>query len=303
MKKIVVILLLILPFILIYSISFTGKILAKYTHVSVERIVLLDEQSEEYEEGTIIKLGKGEEYILRVKVLPELANNKDFTISILDKNVCEIDEEGWTIKALDYGISEVVLMAKDNKVTYSFFIRVTDDDIQSIATNVTELTLGIGKEGNIVPTIYPITTLQENRNLIFTSDNPNIATVNAIGKVTGVAAGETWITIRSDYKEDVFTQVKVTVSADVIDVISFNVNGVYQTSQATLDLTSMTEITVENYTDLTYKVTSNVSNADVSRMGEGIVTFHKNGMYKIEVSVKHEGQIYTASLMVLFKNE
>ena len=302
MKKIVVILLLILPFVLVYSISFTGKVLAKYTHISVERIVLLDDDAEEYEDGTVIKLGKGEEYTLRVKVFPDLASNKDFTVSILEKDVCEIDKEGLIVKALDYGTSEVVLTAKDNKVTYSFFIRVTDDDIQAIETNVTELTLGIGREGNIVPTIYPITTLQENRNLIFTSDAPNIAKVNANGKVTGVAAGETWITIRSDYKEDVFTKVKVTVSADVIDVITFNVNGVYQTSQAMLDLKSMTEITVENYTDLTYKVTSNTSNADLSRIGEGIVTFHKNGMYKIEVSVKHEGQIHTASLMVFFRS-
>lgn len=303
MKKIVVILLLILPFVLIYSISFTGKIMAKYTHVSVERIVLLDAQLEEYEEGTTIKLGKGEEYILRVKVLPELASNKDFTISILDKNVCEMDEEEGRIKALDYGTSEVVLTAKDNKATYSFFIRVTDDDIQSIETDVTQLTLGIGKEGNIETRILPATTLQENRNLIFTSDDPTIAKVNANGKVTGVAAGETWITIRSDYKEDVFTKVKVIVSVDAVDVISFNVSGVYQTSQATLDLKSMTEITVENYTDLTYKVTSNVSNADVSRIGEGVVTFKKNGMYKIEVSVKYEGQTHTALLMVFFKNE
>ena len=302
MKKIVVILLLILPFILIYSISFTGKILAKYTHVSVERIVLLDEQAEEYEEGTVIKLGKGEEYTLRVKVLPELANNKEFTVSILDKNVCELGKEGLVIKALDYGTSEVVLTAKESKVTYSFFIRVTDDDIQSIETNVTELTLGIGREANIETRVLPITTLQENRNLIFTSDDSAIATVNVNGKVTGVAAGETWITIRSDYKEDVFTKVKVTVSADVIDIISFNVSGVYQTSEATLDLKPLTEINVENYTDLTYKVTSNVSNADESRIGEGIVTFNKNGMYKIEVSMKYEDETYTASLMVFFKS-
>ena len=51
MKKIVVILLLILPFVLIYSVSFTGRILSQYTHIPVERLVLLDEDANEYEDA------------------------------------------------------------------------------------------------------------------------------------------------------------------------------------------------------------------------------------------------------------
>ena len=103
MKKIVVLLLLILPFVLIYSISFTGKILSEYTHIYVERLALLDENSNEYAEGATLKLSKGEEYTLRVKVFPELANNQAFTVSNSDKNVCEINEQTLVLTALDYG--------------------------------------------------------------------------------------------------------------------------------------------------------------------------------------------------------
>lgn len=297
MKKIVVILLLILPFVLIYSVSFTGRILSQYTHIPVERLVLLDENANEYEDGTTIQLGKGEIYTMRVKVLPELANNQEFTIANLESTVCEVSEETLQITALEYGTSEIVLTSKDTFVTFSFKVRVADDDIQEIVVNKTQLELGIGKSETIEVGILPITTLPENRDLQFISENENIAKVNANGKVTAVAEGETFIIIRSQHKPSVESKVKITVIADKVEVVSFSVNGTYTTSESTLDLTTLTVFGVENYTDLKYRITSGSNNAELT---DGIVTFKKTGVYKIEVSVKYDGQTYTDTLTVLF---
>lgn len=298
MKKIVVLLLLILPFVLIYSISFTGKILSEYTHIYVERLALLDENSNEYAEGATLKLSKGEEYTLRVKVFPELANNQAFTVSNSDKNVCEINEQTLVLTALDYGVSQITLTSKDRPITYSFNVRVSDDDVQSITANKAQLELGVGKSEILEITVHPATVLPENRNVLFSSDDESVAKVNANGKVTGVGEGETWITVRSDYKAEVFTKIKVIVSADTISIVSFTTgDGVYNTAEQTLDLTALTEITVQNYTNLTYKLISNTSNA---QLADEKVTFQAYGIYKIEVSLVYDGETYTDTLTVLY---
>lgn len=302
MKKIVVILLLILPFVLIYSISFTGKILSEYTHIYVERLALVDEESNEYEEGVTIKLTKGQEYVLNVKVFPELASNQEFTISNSDKSVCEVDEENYVIKGIGYGTSQIVLTSKDKPITFTFYIKVSDDHIKEIAVSKSDVELGVGKTETVDIQILPSTTLQEYRNVVWSSEDTTIATVNSNGTIKGVGVGETWIVVSSDYNEQVFTRIKVTVSSGQVYVVSFNVGGTTLiVEENTLDLKPLTEITVQGYTDLKYKVTTNVANADQTQIAEGVVTFLKKGVYKMEVTLVYEGETYTDTLTVLYR--
>ena len=303
MKKIVVILLLILPFVLIYSISFTGRILAEYTHVYVERLALLDEDENELPQGHVITLKKGEEYALQVKIFPELASNQGITISNSDKNVCEIDETTKVVKALDYGVSDIVLTSKDRPITYSFRIRVFDADIQEIKVNKTELTLEEGQTETLHVDVLPWTTLPENRNVIYQTADESVARVDANGKITAVGAGETTVTIRSDYKADVFTTVKVTVLAvEEEPIVSFatNTGGLtHRISTATLNLKVLTLITVEGYTDLKYTILNQTAALDESEISEGVVTFLQDGVYTIEVSLVYEGKTEKATIRVL----
>ena len=301
MKKIVVILLLTLPFFLIYSISFTGKILSQYTHISVERIVLLNQEGDEYEEGSIIKIAKGETAPLDICIYPELASNKDYTISNSDQTVCSIDEATSEVTGLEYGTSRIVLTSKDTPVSFTFYIKVSDDDIQEIQVNKTDVTIAVNKYETIETTILPITTLQENRRLVWESADPSIATVNANGKITGVSAGTTTVTVRSAHKSTVFTVINVTVEESAITPVFFNVpDGTYTVKEATLDLNAITAFTVEGYTNLRYTVISNSSNADLSRLGEGFITFNNRGIYKVKVSIVYDGQPYEDELTIFY---
>lgn len=301
MKKIVVILLLILPFFLIYSISFTGKILSQYTHIYVERIAIADEAGEDYEEGTVLKLAKGATLTLDVRVYPELASNKSYSISNSDKTVCSIDEKTAEVTALAYGSSRITLTALDTSVTFSFTIKVADDDIQEISVNKTDVVLAVGKRETIEAVVLPTTTLAQNRGLVWESADPSIATVNANGTITGVSAGSTVITVRSDYKEDVFTLINVTVEAELEQPVRFNVPaGTYTVNEATLDLNAITVFNVEGYTDLRYEVLSNTSKADLTRLNEGFVTFNASTVYRIRVSVTYEGTLYFDEITVLY---
>ena len=302
MKKIVIILLLVLPFILIYSISFTGKILSEYAHIYVERIVLLDETEKEYEQGSLIKLGKGQEYVLNVKIFPELASNKEFTVSNSNQTVCEIDEETYTVKGLEYGVSQIVLTSKDRPVSFSFGIKVSDDHIQSISVSKTEVRLGVGKSEGVDIEILPITTLQEYRDVTWSSADEGIAKVNANGIIKGVSVGETFVKVSSSYNPQVFTEIKVIVTQDIVYPVSFNLSEeTLVTYESVLDLSALTKITVEGYSDLKYKVTAGEANADLTQISQGIVTFKAYGVYKIEVSLVHNGQVYSDKLTVLFK--
>ena len=302
MKKIVVILLLVLPFILIYSISFTGKIVSKYTHVYVERIAILDEEEKEYDNDAIVKLNKGETFILKVKVFPELASNKDYTITNSDKEVCEIDQTNGVITAKEYGVSQIIISSKDTQVKFSFCVKVSDDFIQSIKVSKTEVRLGVSKTEMIDMEILPITTLPEYRNVIWFSDNESIATVNANGEIKGVSVGETFVTVKSTYNEEIFAKIKVVVSNDVFTPVKFTVaSGTYVISNDTIDLNAITEINVSEYFNLKYKLTSGESKADVSRINEGVIKFNDVGVFKIEVSLIYDGQTFTDKLTVLYR--
>ena len=131
MKKIIVIILLILPFVLIYSISFTGKILSEYTHIYAERIVIENAFGDEYDENSIIKIGKGELFDLNVKVYPELASNKEFTISIPE--VLSLD--GRQICVRVYGDNGVfVLQGSDGTSTLPYQVYSNANAEQALAS-------------------------------------------------------------------------------------------------------------------------------------------------------------------------
>ena len=307
MKKIVVILLLVLPFILIYSISFTGKILSEYTHIYVESLTLIDEEKNELPQGHVITLSKGETYPLQVKILPELASNQAFSVSNSNKEVCQIDTETNVITALEYGVSDIVLTSKDRPITYSFHVRVFDAEIQAIEVDKTEITLEKGKTEAIHVNIIPSTTLPQFRNLIYTSNDDSVAKINANGVITAIGEGETIIVISSDYKPEVYATIKITVFEVDEPIISFNTNtgGILhkiKLSDGGLDLRALTVINVEGYTDLQYTVTKKPAALDETQIGEGVVTFLEEGVYTIEASILYQGKIEKATIRVLVEN-
>ena len=93
MKKFIVIALLVMPFVLIYFISFSGRILSKYTHINIENIYVSDTNGNIYNNDSIIQINKGDVKSLQISILPTLASNKSIVYSNSDKSVCKIDEK------------------------------------------------------------------------------------------------------------------------------------------------------------------------------------------------------------------
>ena len=67
--------------------------------------MLLNQEGDEYEEGSIIKIAKGETAPLDICIYPDLASNKDYTIRN-ELNITDINNED--IEMADEIISSVV---------------------------------------------------------------------------------------------------------------------------------------------------------------------------------------------------
>ena len=112
-----------------------------------------------------------------------------------------------TILSTDNQIAKDYDWEKDNRVIASGSKVFVD----SVTLNKTELEVGTGKSVTLKATVTPDNAT--NKKVIWKSDNAAIATVDANGKVTGVAAGETRIIVTTvDGGKTASCTVKVTES-------------------------------------------------------------------------------------------
>lgn len=91
-------------------------------------------------------------------------------------------------------------------------------DITSISLSPATTTLSVGQEISLNATIAPANA---KRNLTWTSLNPNVATIDATGKVTAVANGTTTITCQSTDNPSIKCTAQITVKS----VTAIEVNG------------------------------------------------------------------------------
>ena len=93
--------------------------------------------------------------------------------------------------------------------------------VTGVTLNKTTLTLAIGGSETLTATVAPADAT--NQNVTWKSDKPEIATINANGKVTGVAAGEATITVTTEEGGKTAT-CKVTVKAATVAVADVKLN-------------------------------------------------------------------------------
>ena len=87
-----------------------------------------------------------------------------------------------------------------------------DTKVASFGLNETSLSLREGKSARIFPVdILPVDAAD--KMLEFTSSNPEVATVSAIGEISALSAGEATVTVKAVDGSDVKAECKVTVTA------------------------------------------------------------------------------------------
>lgn len=290
MKKVIISLLLVLPFLLIYFISFTGQILSRYTYIPVEKIVMLDENGDELTENSVT-CKQGETYQMRIKVLPEFASNKKFSIASSNKEACPIDEN-YVITAKELGETTIIITSNDkHNVQYVFRFKVAQEELEDIKimlddselNNDQQINLSVNKTKNLKIKILPSTTALEYRGIKWTSSNSEYVKVNQNGQITAIKETTTPITITaiSTHNESIKATILVNVTNELEKGVWFVANGLqagqlYKVPLGDIDLKAITKIVdLPEDISIRYSITivTDSSGIDASKIDEGIITF------------------------------
>lgn len=137
-------------------------------------------------------INKNETAKLKVEILPEEAKEQKITFSSSNPNIIDVDQEG-NIFGITSGTAQITAKAENGvtgKVTINVYSKVED-----IKLDIDKLTLQEGESYNLKATIYPEDAT--NKNIVYSSEKPEIATIDQNGKITGIKEGITKIIVTS----------------------------------------------------------------------------------------------------------
>ena len=241
--------------------------------------------------STSIQVGGTE--TLTATVSPKDAANKKVTWKSSNAAIASVDANG-KVTGVKAGEATITVTTEDGGKTATCKVTVSDKEIKvtGVKLNKSETSLLVGGNETLTATVLPEDAT--NQNVTWKSDKPEIATVDANGKVTGVKAGEATITVTTEDGGKTAT-CKVTVSDKEIKVTGVTLN------KATLSLiagaSETLTATVAPADATNKKVTWKSSNAAVATVdAAGKVTAVKAGEATITVTTEDGGK--TASCRV-----
>ena len=149
-------------------------------------------------------------------------------------------------------LAAMVIGCKTNVSSETSTVAVT-----GVTLNKSELTLEAGKSEQLTATVAP--TNATNKKVSWSSDKPDIASVDASGKVTANKAGEAVVTVKSeDGGKTASCKVKVTAKPPTTYKVTFSVDGTGGMLKAKAEGIAETEtspITIEQGKTVTFRAT------------------------------------------------
>ncbi len=221
---------------------------------------------------------------LTATVLPANADNKNISWSTGDGSIASVDDNG-KVTANSVGETTITVTTEDGGFTASCEVTVTAPpapiEVESISMKEAT-TIGIGSSETLVVTYYP-EDANTGKALTWKSDDTSIATVDANGKVTGVAAGKTTITATT--ANDKSATCAVTVQAIAVTGVSLD------KTSATIKIGSSTTLkaTVTPADATNKEVTWSSSDATIAAVTNGTVSGLKEGTATITATTKDGG--------------
>ena len=143
---------------------------------------------------TSLSLKTGESASLTATVSPENASNKSLSWKSGDTSVATVDASG-KVTAKGVGETTITVTTADGGKTASCKVTVTASTVSvtGVKLDKTSLSLKTGESAALTAAVEPGDAT--NKSLSWSSSNTGVATVDASGTVTAVAAGETTITV------------------------------------------------------------------------------------------------------------
>lgn len=128
---------------------------------------------------------------LYVQFTPVNSTEKNLSWSSSNKKVITIDKNG-VVNAVGVGSSIITVQTLDGKLKDSVTIKVTDSiSVYNITLDKKELSLYEGESSRLKATLYPSNA--KNKNIVWTSSDESVATVDAKGNIKALKEGTTII--------------------------------------------------------------------------------------------------------------
>ncbi|MDO4335639.1 MAG: Ig-like domain-containing protein [Bacteroidales bacterium] len=140
--------------------------------------------------GDNIEMQVGATKTIKVTVAPETTTDKSVTFASSNPAIASVDEEG-TVTALAIGETTITITAKSGAST-SIKVKVVETPAASITLNVEEATIDIDESLQLTATVLPANATD--KTISWMSANPDIASVDGSGLVTGISHGTTIVT-------------------------------------------------------------------------------------------------------------
>lgn len=210
-------------------------------------------------EPTSLNLVEGDIAMLTVKVDPDFSP----IVWRSDKpKVAEAYENG-KVRAGSPGKATITAIAGEKTATCMVTVAPLVIPASSVVLNQTSLSLTEGDNVTLTATVGPMNATD--KSVSWSSNKPEVATVNKIGKVTAVSTGNATITAQSG---GIIANCEVTVAPLVIPVSSIELNRTSMALEPGGSVTLVATILPENATDKSVSWSSNQT---------GVVTVDSNG--------------------------
>ena len=158
-----------------------------------------------------LKVGDTDQIATIIK--PVNATERDLVWTSSDSSVVSVDSKG-VIKGLKPGTAIITVQTKDGNVVTTCEVTVKEVPVETITFNTNSTSVKIGSTVQIKATVKPDNAT--NKELVWTSSDTSIATVDSNGKVTGKNAGVVTITAKS---KDGIVQATCQVTVTVDDIL------------------------------------------------------------------------------------
>ena len=224
-----------------------------------------------------VTLNMGETITLEATITPDNATNKTVTWSSENEDIASVNNG--LVTAIGPGETTITVTTEDGEKTATCHVTVLPNEepepeeihVQEVSLNLQSISLEIGEKATLVAVITPNDAT--NKNVIWTSEDENIATVDN-GVVTAIGPGETTITVITEDGEKTAT-CSITVTEEeepLISTISYD----------------YTDLTNQN---VTATITFNRDDVTITNNdGSNVYVFEENGTFTFEY-IDSEGNV------------
>ena len=272
MKKLLIFLMIAIPLVVILVVNLTVNVVTGLVSISVESISL---------NQTEIRANIDDVISLEATILPKNSTNKDIIWQSTNEEVARVDLNG-NITFIGFGQGYITATTVDGNKRASCYFYVTDTEVHQVMITSTEMQngnyyVGIDEDLQLSSVVIPVEAIE--KGVLYTSEDENIATVDANGLVHGITEGRVKITSTSESKPDIsdFVIVEVVKPVERIEVstetavTSFNS---YQISYSVYPNDASVSSVIYTSTDEEIAIVS----------PSGLVTFLKPGVVTIEIT-------------------